>query len=876
MKSEQRRGRARPFHLLLIALSLGTLPTLAPLAAERAAAPDATDFRVDALLQQLTLPEKISLLAGDGTGMNLPALARIGLPSLHMMDGPQGTRLPSPSVAYPASIALAASFDTVLARQVGEQIGLDARARGAHFLLGPGLNLYRTPLNGRNFEYFGEDPWLASRMTVNYVQGVQAQGVSATLKHFAANNSEYARGSSESHIDERTLHEIYLPAFEAGVKEAHAGALMDAYNRLNGPFMTANAHLNDEIARQQWGFDGIVMSDWGATHDTLPALLGGLDVEMPDGANFNAARILPLIQQGKVSTALIDEKVRRLLRLAVRFNWLGTEQRRIDVPRDNPEGRDVALREAEEGTVLLKNTNALLPLDATRVKTIAVIGPQAEAGAITGGGSGKVDGFASIGLVSALSDAVHPFGGRVLSLRAIPTLGHMALHTVIHIAAEPASRSAWLHETYTTDALTSPPGAGGVGAPVEGALPRFEYDDDGSSVVPEALDFAMPPGGAVGSIRDTGYYHADHAARYTLFLRNGAADRIFVDGQLLIDSWNYPPPALQQTSTQLTEGWHRIVIEQRAVPGDSLPGTASAPQFGAVAEDTVVDPAAERMAASADVVIVMLGFDSFIEGEGSDRGFELPPGQEPLVQALLAKNRNVVVMLTGGGSVDVSGFVDAVPAMLQGWYAGQEGATAFAHLLFGKANPSGHLPISWERRLSDNPSYASYYYDNPQSQRIDYRNGIFTGYRGFDRTGVKPLFPFGFGLSYTTFHYSGLKVDALAPPGSAQPYFDVSFDLRNTGTRAGADVAQLYLSDLQPAVPRPLKELKAFQRVYLEPGESRHVTLRLDARSFCYFDVKTQHWLAPRGVYGLQIARSAGEPELAGTLQLSAPLNLPP
>lgn len=867
LKSETRRGRVGSLLLLLTTLLLS---------GARAASPDAADFRVNALLQQLTLEEKISLISGDGTGMNLPALPRIALPSLHMMDGPQGTRLPSPSVAYAASIALAASFDAPLAKQVGEQIGLDARARGAHFLLGPGLNLYRTPLNGRNFEYFGEDPWLAGRMTVNYVQGVQSQGVSATLKHFAANNSEYARGSSDSHIDERTLREIYLPAFEAGVKEAHVGAIMDAYNRVNGQFMTTNARLNDEIARQQWGFDGIVMSDWGATHDTLSALMGGLDVEMPESANYSAARILPLIQQGKLKASVIDDKVRRLLRLAVRFGWLGGEQRRIDVPRDNPDGRDLALREAEEGTVLLKNTNALLPLDATHVKTIAVIGPQAESAATTGGGSGKVDGFAAISLVSALSDAVHPYGGRVLSLRGIPTLGHLALHTIIHIAADPASRSAWLHESYANDSLSGPPGGGGGAVPVEGALPLFQYDDDGSSVVPEAVDALPPPSGNIASIRDTGYYFADHAARYTLFMRNADANRIYVDGQLLIDSWNYPPAALQQAGAQLSEGWHRIVIEQRAVPGDGLPNGLSAPVFGMVAEDTVVDPAAARMAASADVVIVMLGFDAFIEGEGADRGFQLPPGQEPLVQALLARNRNVIVMLTAGGSVDVSNFVDAVPALLQGWYAGQEGATAFTHLLFGKANPSGRLPISWERRLADNPSVSSYYYDNPQSQRIDYRNGIFTGYRGFDRLGVKPLFPFGFGLSYTSFSYSGLEVHALTPPGSTQPYFDVSFELRNTGTRAGADVAQLYLSDLQPPVPRPLKELKAFQRVYLAPGESRRVTLQLDARSFCYFDVKTQHWLAVRGVYGLQIARSAGDPELAGTVQLSAPLNLPP
>ncbi|MFT3906462.1 MAG: glycoside hydrolase family 3 protein [Steroidobacteraceae bacterium] len=853
----------------LPAATLLWLPFSAVLGA--ASSNDPVAIRVQSLLQALSPAEKLQLLSGDGQGMTTAAIPRVNIPQLRMADGPSGVRLPPPSTAYPANVTLAASFDERLAEQYGVQLGRDARARGAHFLLGPGLNIYRAPMNGRNFEYFGEDPYLAGRMTVGYVHGVQSQGVAATLKHFALNNSEFARNTSDSQIDERTLHELYLPAFEMGVKEGGAAALMDSYNKINGTYATANAHLNIDIARNQWGFDGLIMSDWGATHDTLGAALGGLDLEMPSPARFAPRRVQPLLEQGKLTQAVIDDKVRHLLTVAVRMGWLDREQRDLGIPRVNPAGDQVARQIAEEGVVLLKNQGGVLPLDLARVRTVAVIGPVGESTPQGGGGSGNVPAFQVSSLAQSLSEALASSGVKVLSLRGVPTLHHMALKTRITRGPEDTSPSGWMREDYANDTL------GGIASPAvaEARLiePQavFMQDDDGNFVA-DGLDFAalddLPP--QPTSSRRTGYYHADHDATYTLFTRNGGMHRVLVDDRVVLDSWQLPRAYLQQASVALTAGVHKIVVEQHSEGARSFSGNGVI--LGLVAEDTVVDPAAERMAAAADAVIVAAGFDPVLEGEGSDREFALPPGQAQLIERLLAKQRNLAVVLTSGGAVDVSGFVERVPALLQAWYPGQEGGAALAGVLLGKVNPSGRLPFSWERKLEDNPSYASYYFSDPARQGIAYRNGLFVGYRGYERLGIKPLFPFGFGLSYSSFRYANLRTERLGNDGT----FAVSFDVINTGACAGAEVAQLYLADLQPTVPRPLKELKAFERVYLQPGERRRVTLQLNARSFTWYDDKKQRWRANRGSYSLQIGGSSVDAQLAGTITLPVALDLAP
>src|SRR5436853_1281916 len=350
--------------------------------------------RVEAILSQMTLEEKIDMLGGVDN-FYIRAMPRLGVPRLKMADGPIGVRNYGPATAMAGGIALAATWNPALAERVGAEIARDARAKGVHFLLGPGVNIYRAPMNGRNFEYFGEDPYLASRIAVNYINGVQSQNVSATIKHFMGNNSEFDRHNTDSIISERAMREIYLPVFEAAVKEAKVGAIMDSYNLTNGEHMSQNKYLLTDVVKGEWGFDGVMMSDWFATYDGVAAANAGQDLEMPSGAHMNRANLLPAIKDGRVSTATIDDKVRRILRTAARFGWLDRDQQDVSIPRFNQQGRQAALEAARESMVLLKNDNNLLPLDKSKLKSIAVIGPGAYPAVPIGGGSAGVQPFAA-------------------------------------------------------------------------------------------------------------------------------------------------------------------------------------------------------------------------------------------------------------------------------------------------------------------------------------------------------------------------------------------------------------------------------------------------------------------------------------------------
>src|SRR5580692_911326 len=360
------------------------------------------DARVDSLLKKLTLDEKIDLIGGVGD-FYIRAKEKIGLPRLKMADGPVGVRNYGPSTVF-GGIGLAATWDPALAQRIGTVIGEDARARGVHFMLGPGVNIYRAPLNGRNFEYFGEDPFLAERIAVAYINGMQSQRVSATIKHFMGNNSEFDRHNSDSIIDERTMREIYLPVFEAAVKEAHVGAIMDSYNLTNGIHMSQNGYLNNEIAKKEWRFTGIMMSDWDSVYDGVAAANGGLDLEMPSGKFMNRAALLPAVQAGKVSEATIDDKIRRILRIAIQFGWLDRDQTDLSISKLNPEGRQVTLEAARAGMVLLKNDGNLLPLEKGKIRSIAVIGPDAYPAQPGGGGSAEAKPFTPVSYLEGIAN----------------------------------------------------------------------------------------------------------------------------------------------------------------------------------------------------------------------------------------------------------------------------------------------------------------------------------------------------------------------------------------------------------------------------------------------------------------------------------------
>lgn len=814
--------------------------------------------RVDALIQKMSLEQKIAFIGG--TGFGLRAMPAAGIPEINMSDGPYGTRSNSgfPSTTYAAGIGLAASWDRDLAARVGAGIGRDARARGVHFMLGPGVNIYRSPLNGRNFEYFGEDPFLSGQIAAGYINGMQSQGVSATVKHYMGNNSEYLRHDSNSIIDERTEREIYLPAFEAAVKQGHVTAVMDSYNLINGQHATQNAHLNIDILRNEWGFKGVLMSDWDATYDGVAAANGGLDVEEPSGKFMNAAKLLPAIKAGKVSEATIDEKVRRILSVAISYGWLDRDQRDTSIPFIDPKNQTAALDSAREGAVLLKNKDNTLPLNKAAIKTILVVGPDAYPGVPVAGGSAGVVPFQLTSGFQGIARQVGA-GATVLYDAGLPTLNHLAYATDFSTAATKGKRGLTL-EKFDNAQLSGSPVSTSVVA-------HATLDGLSFKLLIDQLDKLLPLLAEAGTVsvshRLTGYYTAPAAGKYIVIFEGsgeGSGGRVYVDDKLLIDNWTEVRAFQPHVTLNLSAGPHKVVVEESQsspIGGNLL--------FAIVAQDKIVNPDAIKLAAKADVVVVEAGFQQESESEGGDRTFSLPFGQNELIQAIATANPNTVVAVTSGGNVDSTDWIDSVPAYLQTWYGGQAGGQALAEILFGDINPSGHLPATFERRLEDNPAFANYY-PAAGSKDVDYKEGIFVGYRGYEKNKVAPLFPFGFGLSYTTFKFSNLKLSQTAQGPDVRAV--ATFDVTNTGQRRGAEVAQLYVTEDQPKVPRPVHELKGFQRVDLGPGETGHISIPLDARSFSYYDVASKKWTIGSSKFTISIGDSLI------SLPLKAPLTI--
>jgi beta-glucosidase len=835
-------------HVILFLLAFGVIPALAQPPSSPSADPDQ---RAESILGQMTLEEKIDLIGGVD-GFFICSIERLGLPRLKMADGPIGVRNYGPATAMAAGIALAATWNPSLAERVGTQIGRDARAKGVHFLLGPGVNIYRAPMNGRNFEYFGEDPFLASRIAVGYINGVQSQGVSSTIKHFMGNNSEFDRHNVDCIIGERTMREIYLPVFEAAVKEAHVGAIMDSYNLTNGEHLTQNGYLNTDVVKKDWGFDGIIMSDWGATYDAVAAANGGMDLEMPAGVHFNRDSLLPAIQQGKVSVATIDNKVRRILHTAVRFRWLDRDQTDLSIPRYNQEGRQIALQAARESIVLLKNDGNLLPLDKQKIKTIAVIGPDAYPAVPVGGGSARVEPFAAISLLEGISNALATTG-KVYYHRGLPTLNELAEATNF-LTSDSGGQPGLQAEYFTNTEMQGTPQMTRIDS-------HLNFGFGSRAAFPEGTR----------SCRWTGYYLPSTAGTYDVFVESSGEGsgsyRLYVDDRLAMDNWTSFRALANHVTFFFEKKPHKVELvhrQQRGAPWARL-------RLGVIPHGMVVSADAKKLASNADIVVVAVGFDPETESEGADRTFRLPPGQDELIQDMAAANKNTIVVITSGGGVGMDAWLDRVPAVIEAWYPGQEGGTALAEILFGDVNPSGRLPVTLERRWEDNPVHDSYYPEGG-TNRVEYKEGVFVGYRGYEHNGTKPLFPFGYGLSYTTFEYSNLSIRPIIGKDteheSAGPRYEVSFDVKNTGSREGAEVAQVYVGDTHASVPRPLKELKGLAKVQLRPGEAKSVSVVLDKRAFSYYDVAQKQWHAEPREFDILIGRSSEQIVLQGKLSL--------
>jgi beta-glucosidase len=840
----------------LFAFVLALFLTLLPgLAAAQAPVPDspAIEAKARALVAKLSLEQKIELLGGVD-GMFTNAAPAINLPRFRMSDASVGIRCLGPDTSYAGGVSLAATWDKDFARSYGVSIGKDARARSVDFLLGPGVNIARSAINGRNFEYLSEDPYLNATLVVPYIEGVQSQGVIATVKHYALNNQESNRHNASSDVDERTMREIYFPAFEAAVTKGHVDSVMNSYNLINGVHATQNEFLNLKILKGEWGFQGILMSDWDATYDGVAAANNGLDLEMPNARFMNAATLVPAVKAGLVKESTIDDKVLRLLRTELRYGFTDRPQFDPTVSTYSVAARAVVLQGALESITLLKNEGRILPLDPAKVKTIAVIGPNAYPAVTGGGGSSETQSFEPVSALTGIANLLGP-NVHVLYSRGLPDM--------LDVFRQTRWEGGVKIETFPSRDFTGTPVAGTRRDVADWKPNQWEPEEQSSR-----------------SIRYTASFKAGEAGKYLLIAAASGQDafKILVDGKQVLDQVHAEGQVPKYASIGLTAGQAVNIV------ADYLPRAAgSRLGFGLVYEPELISAEAKQYASLADVVVVAAGFTDTTEGEGQDRNFSLPWGQDALIETIAAANPHTIVTLTGGVGTDTHRWLDKVPALLQVYYPGQEGGAAIAQILFGQHNPEGKLPVSFDRDWESSPS-AAWYYSIPAADtslhvtengrkpvdytiaHIKYGDKLMVGYRYWTTTGKHPLFPFGYGLSYTTFSFSNLKAPSTAASGSTVP---VSFDVTNTGSVAGAEVAQLYVSDPSTKVSRPERELKGFEKVRLAPGETKTVTLSLDARAFSYWDESARKWTIDPGKFILLVGDSSENTPLHADLTLN-------
>jgi beta-glucosidase len=819
---------------------------------------DAAERRISALLAQLTLEEKASMTAGAGAWWTTP-VERLGIPSLKLTDGPSGARGEArggvTSAAFPVGVALAATWDPELIEAVGAALGEEALSKGAQVLLGPTVNIQRTPIGGRNFECYSEDPHLSGRIATAFVRGVQSRGVAACLKHFACNDTEFQRMSVSSEVGERALREIYLRPFEMAVGEADAWCVMSAYNRVNGRFAGSHHRLLTEILRGEWGFRGLVMSDWGAATDgTAAAANAGLDLEMPGPGRYLGAHLLAAGRAGDVPERALDDAARRLLRLLVRTGRLDDAQGRDEISDDRPEHRALARRAAAAGMVLLKNEHAILPLDRARLRTLAVIGPNAATGVIMGGGSSQV----------APHYVVHPLDAlRARCGDAVTVVYEQGCRNAkfapeidpARYGATPDNERPVLVEYFDSPDCT--------GRPV--------YARDVRRI--GAVLRAMLPGVADQqrfSCRWTATFTPQEDGAHTFGLAAIGRAHLLVDGVQVIDNWSAPAPgewlfgyasAERTAALELQAGRaYRVVVEygRNAAPGPAGVRFGMEPPGGA---DDLIDRAVSA-AGAADAAVLVAGTTGEWETEGYDRrDIRLPRRQDELIERVARANPHTVVVINAGSPVCMDWLAD-VPAVLVSWFPGQEFGNALADVLFGEVSPSGRLPLTFPKRIEDTPAFPHY----PGADgRMPYGEDIFVGYRGYDARGVEPLFPFGHGLSYTSFEYGEPRVSVTDGGAVA-----VEVDVTNTGARAGAEVVQCYVRDLESSLPRPPQELKGFRKLALTPGETATARIALDRRAFAFYDPDRAHWVLEPGEFELLIGASSRDIRRTARLTLPA------
>ncbi|GIV99844.1 glycoside hydrolase family 3 protein [Roseiflexus sp.] len=807
------------------------------------------EARIEALLRQMTLAEKVALMAGSSMWTTTP-IERLGIPAIKVTDGPNGARGAGGFVGgavtaacFPVGIALAATWNSRLVEEVGEALAEEAQSKGARLLLAPTVNIHRSPLNGRNFECYSEDPYLSARMAVAYITGLQRRGVGATIKHYVCNDSEFERNTISSEVDERTLREIYLPPFRAAVQEAKTWAVMAAYNRVNGVYASEHPVLLNDILKREWGFDGIVMSDWFGTKSVVEAAANGLDLEMPGPTRWRGERLVAAVENGQVRMEAIDESACRILRTIARAGAFETPEIPPEQAIDRPEHRALIRRAAAESMVLLKNDGGILPLNLANLSSIAIIGPNAKTAQIMGGGSAQVNAHYAISPYDGIAARVD---GQVILEYEIGCTNHRHLPRFDSRLVTPESGEGrgFTVAYYNTHDLS--------GEPVHQAATESSEQVWLGEVAPGVDPRQF-------SARFTARFTPAERGTHTFSLISAGLSRLFVDDVLIIDNWTtqtrgdafFGAGSAEATAPMTLEAGRTYALRlEYSNQGATMLAAVRLGYLPPVAEDAIERAAA--LAAQSDVALVFVGLNADWESEGYDRPhMDLVGRQDELVERVAAANPRTIVVLQTGSPVTMP-WLDRVAAVLQAWYPGQECGNAIADVLFGDVNPSGRLPQTFPVRLEDNPAYINYPGENG---RVRYGEGIFVGYRYYEKKKVAPLFPFGFGLSYTTFRYDNLRLsaDVIAPDDRLTAQIDIT----NTGMVAGQEVVQLYVRDSAARVARPAKELKGFVKVALQPGETQTVTFSLDREALAYWDDVQHAWVAEAGEFEVLVGSSS-------------------
>ncbi|KAK4688956.1 beta-glucosidase, partial [Tremellales sp. Uapishka_1] len=845
------------------------------------------DLRV--LLKKLSGDEKISLLAGPDwwTTNSIP---RVGVPSIKCSDGPNGVRgsshfLPTPANCIPCATALAATFDVDIIHRIGGLLARDAKAKGSSLLLGPTVNIQRNPLNGRAFESFSEDPYLSGSIASAYVNGLQEEGVGAVIKHLVCNDMEHERFSVSAEVQERPLREIYLYPFQMVEKQAKPWGVMTAYGRMNGIHCSEDKRLLQGILRDEWKFDGMVMSDWTGTYSTDLALQAGLDLEMPGPPRFRGLQIKHLINAKKITNETLDARAYAMLQVAQRAVQSSIEtvrnNRAPEQGRDTPEDRALNREAAASAIVLLKNTNNTLPLDlkSKSLKRVAILGPNAKSRTVSGGGSAYLTSSYVVTPWEALRDTFQEAG--IEAVYAPGCYGHRYLPMLDGWIKAENGANGWTARFYNEPFDKQQEPIATIVLPGT----RLRINDDKPKGLAE--DFYLEV---------SGYIVAEATGKFEFGLSLVGRAQLFVNGEMVIDNGMettqtpgdsfYGLGTIEETGVfNLVEGekYHLTVRYTNYFPpmDSEAVGTGGQPALVMAAlrvggapkldSDEAAIAEAVKLAKEADAVFCFTGGNMDWEAEGADRAsLKLPGLTDQLVEALLEVKPDTIIC-NQSGSVFAFPWADKATTLLQSWFGGNETGNAIADVVFGRVNPSGRLPLTIPKKIEDCTAYLNWQAEN---MKVIYGEGLFVGYRGYDALQRDPNFAFGEGLSYTTFEWSSLVVTPRATDDADTLTVDVAVQVSNTGKTSGAEIVQIYVDDEISSMRRPLKELKAFAKVFLAPGETRTIHLALDKRAFSFYDDGAESWALERGGFNIIASRSSRRNDTVLTAKVELPTTL--